>query len=334
LLDYSSDEEVPGVNCSSARESSSLITQDVKNPSPSPLPLASLALGASNVSSGSSTDLLFIPMAGYCSCLVYIEVPELEPGILQSHLDWGWRNSGLSETFSSPTPFPEPLHVSLSRPFPLRDGLVKPLLTSLIKAVEGLKLQPFQAVLRGYSLLPSETRAHEFLTLNFECCTGRPTNGSQIITSVMSDLVGCIDNVLLAYGAPLFFSPPRFHASIALLPCVTNPTFNAATSPVTSATRGVLSGDNKVVIMQAVMGTPVDGLFIDTGSKIVRGAKKAPTSIKNQGKLQELSGEEANGGKERVEQLDLLTPPPPISFLVRHLVFKAGREAVRIPFRA
>lgn len=105
-----------------------------------------------------------------------------------------------------------PLHVSLSRTFPLREHQVDPFIALLRKELAACR--PFPAVLDGARCLDAEDGSRRFAALlaSGEGSTCGAT-GDAFVT-----LIAAVDAAVTAFGKVPFYRPPIPHASIAWMP--------------------------------------------------------------------------------------------------------------------
>jgi hypothetical protein len=298
LNDYSDDEE------SAAAPVSVPAPQPPTLPPPfgSPLPLPSIY-----------ECCPFLPSPGHLACLLYLDVGPCPLPALHSHQLAGLRALYGPLTAQPPLPLPSStLHVSLSRPFALpahcTAALVERLQRGLAAAAQLQPLTPASpASLASPAVFVNEARSAAFLAL--------------LLQPSLPHLLAALDAALQDFHLAPMHSPPRLHASIALLPSHLPLPASTPDLPVHCAGPGSASA--------AAGGgrTPVDHLFLpeqlppslaaqQAGAKV--GA--APLAASAEAAAAVTASSSAPGA-----------PPAPIQFPLTHICLRAGKEVYKLP---
>ena len=314
---------------------------------------------AAPAASEPSVECVFLPSPGQLACLVYLEVQGYSEGALLAHCMEGFQEvygsksggeaaggqggaSAMREGLQLPSSC---LHVSVSRPFALREHFVAPLRERLQRGLASSALGSFTASLERRAVFVNEARTAAFLALE--------------LSPQPLALVGVVDGALEAFGAPPMYSPARLHASIAMLPSLPSPAQAAQSLVIHYAPTTVPSASAPAAATAAAApprastGTPVDHYFLPLTMppRQQRHGKggSGESGISGGGGGDGGGACEAAGGKRarlgsgsscrrEVESLGLRAaipplPSAPISFLVTHVLFRAGRDTFKLPLR-
>ena len=306
-----------------------------------------------------SVECVFLPSPGQLACLVYLEVQGYSEGALLAHCMegfqevYGSKNGGeaaggksgasvMREGLQLPSSC---LHVSLSRPFALREHFVAPLRERLQRGLASSALGSFAASLERRAVFVNEARTAAFLALEL---SPQP---------LALTLVGVVDGALEAFGAPPMYSPARLHASIAMLPSLPSPAQAAQRLVIHYAPTSASSASAPAAATAAAApprastGTPVDHFFLSltvptrqqrrgkggSGDSGISGGDGGGGACEAAGGKRARLGGGSSGGSE-AGSLGLgaaipTLPSAPISFLVTHVLFRAGRDTFKLPLR-
>ena len=255
--------------------------------------------------------LLFLPAPGQDACLIYLHVRDCPASALRAHVAEGFGALGLPPPAAAPLPS-SALHVSLSRPFPLRAHCVAPLRERLQRSLAACGTPAFSATLASRAVFVNEARSAAFLALLLAPAPAPLA------------LAAAVDRALADFGVAPMHSPPRLHASIAQLPQgapLPPPAGDGAALPVHYAPVGAAA---------PCAGTsPVDALFAPSGAVARRREDRGGSA--HEAAAAAAGPEEAEGAHAGAGAHDFAAASAPLHFAVTHVCFRAGRDTFHLP---